>query len=518
MLRRVFAIALPLLPVELVRTERDQGNPPLGVLNGARHPTLTTLDRAAATLRLDAVSPSAWHEGIRAGQTLASATAKLSSLELRLLPAGAMEHALVRLAEAFLALSPQVATCMHPHVPVVLVDAQGLLEHDSEAREQELAETMRLLAAELGHQGRVAVADGPWAAEALARHGKSAGLFVKKQHIHAPWRAAGPLLARLPVAALELGDDHEGWLAGLGVHTLGDLAQAPRRELTVRLGARAKLVLERLSGIDTDPLPVFHLEESPCESHAFEDECHALEPMLFALRGLVVKLAARLCGRAMATRAILVRLRGAQTCTEELRVELPSPLHRTEDLFAVLRARLAVHRLAAPVRELTLQAELLAPRDDVSGHLFRATDRGEVALPRLLGELEAHHGRENVGFLQVSEAWRPEDRSRLVPASARPSGTHEPRLAESFPRLQPFEPLRVFAKPVPVEPLEAIAPYMHLESPEWWRYGEEADLLLEAARGGDGAVALVEHAVVPRAANENAPNGEELTRLWGWFG
>lgn len=518
MLRRVLAVALPLLPVELVRTERDQGDPCLAVLDGARHPSLTTLDRAAATLRLDAVSPSAWREGIRPGQTLASATAKLASLELRLLPAGAMEQALVRLAEAFLALSPQVATCMHPHVPVVLVDAQGLLEREAEAREHALAEAMRLIAAELGHQGRVAVADGPWAAEALARYGKAAGLFGKNQRFHAPWQASGSLLARLPLAALALGEEHEAWLAGLGVHTLGDLTRAPRRELTVRLGGRAKLVLERLSGLDADPLPVFHLDESPCESHAFEDECASLEPMIFAIRGVVSRLAARLFGRAMATRALVVRFRGAGESAESVRVELPAALHRTEDLFAVLRARLASHRLASPVRELTLQAELLAPRDDSSGHLFRAMDRGEVALPRLLGELESHHGAENVGFLQVSEAWRPEDRSRLVPASARPSGTHEPRLAESFPRLQPFEPLRVFAKPVPVEPLEVVAPYMHLESPEWWRYGEEADLLLEAARGGDGAVALVEHALVPRAANENATNAEELTRLWGWFG
>jgi protein ImuB len=518
MLRRVLAIALPLLPVELARTERDDEHVCMGVLDGARHPTLTTLDRAAATLRLDAVSPSAWREGIRPGQTLASATAKLSSLELRLLPAGAMEQALVRLAEAFLALSPQVATCMHPHVPVVMLDAQGLLERDAEARERELAAAMRLMAAELGHQGRVAVADGPWAAEALARYGKTIGLFRQTPVFHGPWRASGPLLGRLPLAALELGEAHEAWLAGLGLHTLGALAQAPRRELTVRLGERSKLALERLAGIDNAPLPVFHLEESPHERHGFEDECHALEPMLFALRGLASRLAVRLFGRGMATRALVVLFHGAGGSTETVRVELPAALHRTDDIFAVLRARLTSHRLAAPVRELTLQADLLVPRDDTSGHLFRAEGRGELSLPRLLGELESHHGSENVGFLQVSDAWRPEDRSRLLPASARPNGTHEPRLAESFARLQPFEPLRVFAAPVPVEPLEVLAPYMHLESPEWWRYGEEADLLLDAARGGEGAVALVEHASVPQAANENGSKCDELTRLWGWFG
>ena len=50
MLRRVLAIALPLLPVELARTERDDEHVCMGVLDGARHPTLTTLDRVVVWL------------------------------------------------------------------------------------------------------------------------------------------------------------------------------------------------------------------------------------------------------------------------------------------------------------------------------------------------------------------------------------------------------------------------------------------------------------------------------------
>jgi protein ImuB len=297
--------------------------------------------------------------------------------------------------------------------------------------------------------------------------------------------------------------------------------------------------------------------------------------MLFALRGLTSKLAARLFGRGVAARALELTFRGAPSGVSEgdgegegsgsaacgdavgeapgegggnvvarVRVELPSALHRAEDLFAVVRARLGSLRLRAPVRSLALAADLLAPRMDSSGHLFQAFDRGEAALPRVLGELEAHHGVGSVGFLQVAEAWRPDDRSRLVPASARPNGTSAPRAAESFPLLQPFEPLRVFARPVPVEPLEVVAPYMHLEGAEWWRYGDEA-LVLEAAKGGEGVVALVERgegaregagtraAAAALAANENAgvhagshegaahAHPQEklgVMRLWGWFG
>ena len=341
----------------------------------------------------------------------------------------------------------------------------------------------------------------------------------------------------------------------------------------MRLGAQAKRALDRLAGVDADPLPVFHLEERPCEAHAFEDECVHLEAMLFALRGLTSKLAARLFGRGVAARALVLTFRGAPSGARDgddegeggpsaafdepsggshgeggaaceggvvvarVHVELPSALHRAEDLFAVVRARLGSLRLRAPVRSLALAAELLAPRVDSSGHLFQAFDRGEAALPRVLGELEAHHGAENVGFLQVAEAWRPDDRSRLVPAAARPNGASAPRAAESFPLLQPFEPLRVFARPVPVEPLEVVAPYMHLEGAEWWRYGDEA-LVLEAAKGGEGVLALVERGAGPgavesagasaSAANENAgaqasvsacsEEHQGIIRLWGWFG
>ena len=512
--RRVLAMALPLLPVELVRSEADAPDACLAVLDAARHPSLTSLDRAAATLRLDAVSPAAWHAGVRPGQTLASATAKLASLELRLLPAGALEAALHRLCEAFLALSPQVAPCMHLHGAVVLVDAQGLLERNASEREASLAAAMLSMAASLGHHGRVAVADGPWAAAALARHGKAAGFFRQSQVFHAPMRDAAPLLARLPLAALDLGEAHEGWLAGLGLRTLGDLAQAPRKELTVRLGAEAKRVLSRLSDVDSDPLPSFALPEDPLEAQHFDDECTQLEPLLFALRGLTAKLAARLFGRGMATRRLRVGFVGAGGVRESVAVELPAPLHRAGELFAVLKARLESYRLTAPVRSLELLAELLAPRDDRSGHLYQAFDRGEAALPRVLGELLAHHGSERVGFLQVCEAWRPDDRSRLLPPEARPRSTHEARVPESYPLVQPFEPLRVFPRAVPIEPLEVVAPYMHLEGAEWWRYGDDA-LVLDAAKGGEGAVALVERVAPSAAMDSEKPS---LMRLWGWFG
>ncbi len=478
--------------------------------------------------------------------------AKLSTLELRLLPSGAIEAALLRLSESLLCLSPQVASCMHPHGAVVLVDAQGLLVHEGKAREKALAEAMLALATSLGHHGRVAVADGPWAAAALARFGKTAGFFRKNRVFHAPVGESSPLLSKLPLAALDLGETHETGLAGLGLRTVGDLSRAPRGELTVRLGGEARRVLERLSGIDAEPLPALVLPEVPREAHTFEEGCEHLEPMLFALRGLTSRLAARLFGRGMAARALVIglsgswspgengeggRSRGDSPADEEtLRLELPSPLHRAEALFAVVKARLERHQAQGPVRSLALTAELLAPREARSEELFGPRLRGEAALPQVLGELEAHHGSDRVGFLQVVEAWRPEDRSRLLPARARPNGTFAPRVPESFPLLQPLEPLRVFPRAVPIEPLEPIASYMHIEATEWWRYGEES-LVLEVAKGGDGVVALIERA----ASSEEASHGDgqgasqptsapicsenadtrtmhSMMRLWGWFG
>ena len=535
--RRIFALALPLLPVELVHIETDGQTVCVAVLDAARHPQLTCLNRAASTLRIDAVNPQAWREGIRPGQTLASATARLASLELRLLRAGAIEAALQRISEAFLGLSPVVAPCMHPHGALVLLDAQGLLKHNSCEYEAFLASSMLGIASALGHHGRVAVADGPWAAAALARFGKVAGFFGNSQVFRAPSGPCRPLLSRLPLAAADLPAEHQHWLSALGIHVLGDLERAPRKELTVRLGAAAKHVLQRLDGPDADPLTPFVVSESPVESQLFDDDCTHTEPILFALRGLSARIAARLFGRGMASRRLLVTFLAAGGLQTLLAVELPSPIHRAADIFAVLKARMDSFRLNAPVRTLLLAAELLAPRDDHSGHLFQALDRGELALPRVLGELVAHHGDDSVGFLQVNEAWRPDDRSTLLPSAHRPTPvthTNHPhsqwraRLPESHPLLQPIEPLRVFSQAVSIDPLELVAPYLHLEGAEWWRYGDEA-LVLHAARGGEGTMALVdctkdEHLADDAAMGEGrggepgAGKGASLMRLWGWFG
>jgi hypothetical protein len=67
---------------------------------------------------------------------------------------------------------------------------------------------------------------------------------------------------------------------------------------------------------------------------------------------------------------------------------------------------------------------------------------------------------------------------------------------------------------VPIEALEVIAPYMHIEGAEWWRYGDDA-LVLDAAKGGEGAVALVERTASSASIDQDKSS---LMRLWGWFG
>jgi protein ImuB len=371
--------------------------------------------------------------------------------------------ALERVAEAALAFGP--AAAFDVAQDVVWVEIGGCAHlHGSE---RELAQALDARVRALGHACRVAVADGPRIAAAVARFALDG-----TTPLVVPEEKGAAAMRFLPVAALGLEDDVTAWLTDLGLRTCGDLQKLPRRALGTRLGARAHDVMQLLGGEDRSPLDVWRPPEVPEERVELEWGAGSVEALAFVTKTLCDRLAVRLNGRAMAAaRLELVLGLDRALCegsspTSVLDVSLPMPIARAEDLLAVVRARLERHSLAAPVLTAMLRAIELARVSGRPLNLLAPEPKADVALPRLVSELAADLGDASIGTLGLVDTWAPDERTRLVPFG-QPAAV--PRHALLTSTIEPSRLVR--PRRVPRESLADAELLARMESTEWWRQG-----------------------------------------------
>src|SRR5579859_5590484 len=104
-------------------------------------------------------------DGIRVGHTVAAARAKRADLRVRVASENAVRDALIRVAEAALAFGPAVSFCEQKHVVWVEIGGCSHLHDGERGLAAALGERVRAL----GHACRIAIADGPRIAAAVAR-------------------------------------------------------------------------------------------------------------------------------------------------------------------------------------------------------------------------------------------------------------------------------------------------------------------------------------------------------------
>jgi protein ImuB len=453
--------------------------------------------------RLDVVSREARAAGIRAGQTVAAARAKLAGLRVCVVAEDAVRQELMHLAEVALAFGPGVSFDTARDVVWVEIGGCAHLHGGEEA----LARALDARVKKLGHVCRVAVADGPRIAAAVAQWSHSS---ASRPIVMPPGQGAAAMRV-LPVEALALEPDVTAWLRDLGLSTCGDLQKLPRRSLGSRLGARVHDVMQLLEGHDPAPLAAWRPPEVPVERVELEWGATSVDALAFVLKTLCDRLAAKLEGRAMsATRLELVLKLDRALCGDRphestVGAVMPTPLARAADLLAVLRTRLERCELHAPVLAVTLRAPELSASASRTGSLLTPEPKAERTLPRLVAELGAELGLARVGVLALVDTWSPDERTRLVPTERIEQGEKEKRRREtSFsPPLPVFtspsnvalEPTRL-APPsrVPREELSSVLPLARFEAVEWWRRPARRRDLAAAWMGTprDGALAWVE--------------------------
>ncbi len=456
-MRRIVAVALPRIRIELVRSElpEPERDGPLALVIARQGSALKDERSLLGNTRLD----------VRPQQTIAAARARCSSLRVRVVSLSLVRGALARIAESLLVFG--ATTSLDVETSTVWVDVTGCAH--LHGGEEALSANLERHMSALGHECRIAMAAGPRIAAAIAHHGAGAGPFV------VPPGKDAALYGPLPIVALPLTPSTIHWLSKLGLKTVSDLRKLPKSSLAIRLGAAAPEVMALLEGDDPAPLCPHVPPVVPEETATLEYGIESTDAILFVLKRLCDGLSCRLAGRALSIGRLEVVFeldRGLQPSAPRavLDLGLSAPLAEAGELLRVIRARLDSYTIEAPILAVTVRGTETVPRTSVATHLFVPESKAERIVPRLAAELTAELGPGTVGTLEIQNRWRPEVRSTLLPlGAARPwqaprlvlPDSHDGTLLTGAP-----EPTRWLSRPfVSSARAEVVA---RIDSVEWW--------------------------------------------------
>lgn len=448
--------------------------------------------------RLVCLDPLAERLGLRVGQNLADARAAIPGLKVdEVDPA----------ADA--ALLEGVADWCDRYTPLVALDVPDGLFLDISGCAHLFAprggDGERVLAADLlarlhrqGFSATAAIAATAGAAWAMARHG--GGCLAPG--------AEAESLAPLPVAALRLEHDQTALLGRLGLKRIGDLYGKPRAPLAARFGVGLVRRLDQALGAEDEvlsprrPAPLFSAERR--FSEPVDDEATLLE----IVGSLARTLAPALERHGIGSRALELVLFCVDGRVGRIVIGTAAPLRDPEGVRLLFRERIAtLGALDAgfgfeTVRLSALQVQELDPaQTDLSGE-----GGGEADVERLVDRLGARLGLARVRRLLPVDTHCPERAAAAVACAALPE--HVPSWEEVRPRPEapPERPLRLFARPEPVEVLAEVpeGPPLRFRwrrllhevaraegperiAPEWWRAEEEGRLTRDYYRVEDAA-------------------------------
>ncbi|WP_311276655.1 DNA polymerase Y family protein [Methylobacterium sp. WCS2018Hpa-22] len=369
-------------------------------------------------LRITAVDAAAWALGLRPGEPLARARARIGpGIAVHPADPEADAAALARLCLWARRYTPVVA----PFGPAegaagFFLDVEGA-SHLFGGEEGLMADLSGRLSAN-AIPARLALADTPACAFAHARHGGSARPVI------VPPGDNAPSLRELFVAALRIESSISDSLRRLGLRRIGALADAPRPPLARRFGETLLLRLDQALGRRPEPLV------SLAEPAAFGASQGFLDPI--GHQAGIVATAIRLM------REIAPRLAASGMGAQSLRLSL----HRVDGIEKTLDLGLSEPTLC-PIqigRLLDLRLDRLGPALD-AGFGFETVRLDVTGIGRLearqdsLADTGLDRRAEGNGTARLADALRQRIRARVIRVS--PRASHIPERADAL------EPWRV---------------------------------------------------------------------------
>ncbi|MBT2450701.1 hypothetical protein J7F03_27245 [Streptomyces sp. ISL-43] len=203
-----------------------------------------------------------------------------------------------------------------------------------------------------------------------------------------------------PVAALYgVGPATAAALATYGLHTVGDLADAPLPALTRIFGsATGRSLHARAHGEDLRPVDAHPVPKSLSAGHAFDADCLDADQHHRALLGLAHRIGARLREEDRAATGLTLTARYADRTTSTRTRALTEPTNHTRPLTGAayeLYGLLGLQR--ARVRSFDLRAEALCPASEARRQLtFDTADDQAFAIEVAADRARARYGPDAV--------------------------------------------------------------------------------------------------------------------------
>jgi len=270
---------------------------------------------------------------------------------------------------------------------IVVLDIEGLVRLFGSTTE--LAERLQDCSSTLGTSVQIGIASTPDAAVFAARGWSGVTILEPKTET--------ARLKNLNVALLPLDEETHATLQRWGIHTFGDLARLPAKELAVRLGPQAVHLHRLARGVASRPLlprkEALHFEEKM----ELDESVTTLEPLAFILNRLCDVLFLRLRSRGFAAlelRLTLKRERPHEPFVLPLR--LPVPARNARVITRLFMLSLEAKPPGAAVYEIRIEAIPSKPRVIQNG-LFVPLAPEPEQLELTLARISAIVGKNNVG-------------------------------------------------------------------------------------------------------------------------
>lgn len=484
MTRCLFSLWLPYLATERL----EKAEPVL-----AERPFATFLESRGQMI-LAAVNPAAAGAGLTPGMSLANARALYPEVTLRRADPAEEQKLLESLRDWCVRYTPWVAL---DGADGLLLDVTGCghLFGGEAAMLTDIAERLD----GIGFTARIARAETPLAAIALARFGDGAGADDDLRRRLAP----------LPVEALGATAEAAAGLHRVGLHKIGDLYALPRSSLATRFGLDLVTRLDRALGDLPDAIsPKPHAAPYRVRL-SFPEPIGTPEDIARGLDRLLNRMTARLEREQRGCRRLTLSAYRADGDVCNLTIGVARAARDPQHLARLFAERLASLDpgfgidsmvLAAPVVEdLTAEQQDTRFKTGREGKADRTGREGDPEFDRLLDRLAARLGNERGGgrLLRIDpqRSHLPERAGRFVSVFQSSSSSSDASDAEPWPQDLPPRPSFLLGAPEPVEIENEIGGETPERfswrgrrhdvarltgperlSPEWWRPDGEAGL------------------------------------------
>ncbi|MGI4745882.1 MAG: Y-family DNA polymerase [Janthinobacterium lividum] len=371
---------------------------------------------------------------LQAGMPLAHAQAMVPDLTIMDATPAEDADALERLAAWCLGLSPMTAADAPDGV---WIDATGCTHlHGGEAP------MLALLSEHLGEHGltgRVAIADTPGAAHALARYG-SEPVVVMEPGAHAE------ALAELSVEALRINADMAAGLRRLGLDRIGQLATTPRGPLARRFGNGLLTRLDQALGRVREPIKPVLPPEIISIRRTFVEPLSTAEAFVTVILVLVGEACTLMEQRGEGARRLDLVFERVDATVQVVRIGTSRPVRDVRHLARLLDERVEDVDPGPGVEAMRLVLPLVEPLayQQRRGGLAPG-EKDEADLSELIDRLVNRLGADKVYRLQTVESDVPERSQQPVSIYAPPAPAIQ---ASPWPR-----PVRLLDRPEPVETL-----------------------------------------------------------------